>query len=731
MNIEFVEIRNFRKLKSCRVDIAEKETVFVGANNSGKTSAMDALMIFLKKTNAFSTRDFTLSNWKAINALGKSWLTATEAVEYSIKDWEDYLPTLDIWISVKKDEIHYVSHLIPTLDWDGGLIGIRLRFEPKHIEKLHRDYATAYTSAQTVKAGATSLTLWPHSMWDFLERELNSHFEVCAYILNPENLVDPVDGVAQLQIISEDNVPLEKSPFIGLIKIDIINAQRGFSDVNTEGDVVKTAGNLSAQLREYYSRHLNPLEQPTLEDIGALLSIDEAKKSFDAKLKVSFAPSLKELEDLNYPGFNNPTIEISSQVRTIDSINHGSAVQFGVLQKDGDDSDHPLSLPEKYNGLGYQNLISMIFKLICFRDEWMKIGKSAKRSSPDENIGFEPLHLVLIEEPEAHLHAQVQQVFIRRAYNVLRANAHLGDKEQFTTQLIVSTHSNHIAHEIDFTSLRYFKRRSAETGHVPTSTVVNLSKTFGTKNDTTRFAIRYLKTTHCDLFFADAAILIEGSAEKILLPDFIKNYFEKLTTCYISLLEIGGSHAHKLRPLLEDLGITTLIVTDIDSIDPKNHKTSAQPLEAKGYESGNNTLRDWLPKKKNLDELLRLKEKDKQLEKLPIRVCYQYPVKINFNKKSEEVFPNTFEDALVYQNLEIFKKMTGTGILKKFIDAANSTSLDQLKEKMYHAPKGSKKAEFALDILLLENDQKVKPPAYIQEGLQWLNDQLHPKTTTK
>jgi predicted ATP-dependent endonuclease of OLD family len=37
MRISFVEIRNFRKLKSCRVEFSDMQTVFVGANNSGKT----------------------------------------------------------------------------------------------------------------------------------------------------------------------------------------------------------------------------------------------------------------------------------------------------------------------------------------------------------------------------------------------------------------------------------------------------------------------------------------------------------------------------------------------------------------------------------------------------------------------------------------------------------------------------------------------------------------------
>lgn len=62
MRITRIDIQNFRKLKSCRVELAEKETIFVGANNSGKTSAMDALMLFLKKSKRknLSSTDFSL-----------------------------------------------------------------------------------------------------------------------------------------------------------------------------------------------------------------------------------------------------------------------------------------------------------------------------------------------------------------------------------------------------------------------------------------------------------------------------------------------------------------------------------------------------------------------------------------------------------------------------------------------------------------------------------------------
>ena len=178
---------------------------------------------------------------------------------------------------------------------------------------------------------------------------------------------------------------------------------------------------------------------------------------------------------IGYPGVTNPQITISSKVTTTEMLKHDSAVQYSLGEK-----EEGFMLPEKYNGLGYQNLISIVFDLITFRDGWMRKGKA---SSTDEII--EPLQLVLVGEPEAHLHVQVQQVFIRKAYSILRNHEKLGDNNLFSTQLVISTHSSHIAREENFANLRYFKRlpKGFEC-KVATSKVVNLSDMFGKEDDT-------------------------------------------------------------------------------------------------------------------------------------------------------------------------------------------------------------------------------------------------------
>ena len=732
MHIAFVEIQNFRKLKACRVEIAQQETIFVGANNSGKTSAMDALILFLERSRHkdIATTDFTLSNWISLDQLGTQWVAAAdnEKPDLAVDAFLPLLPSIDVWLAVDGKDLHRVAHLLPTLDWTPEeLLGVRLVLAPRNMEQLYKDFRSAYRSARDAESASTEaeslLSLWPTSMRDFLDRQLRSQFEVQSYILDPTQCQDPVQGIATPQLLPPDSHPLNKDPYDGLIKIDVITAQRGFSDPKTEDESPSGFASLSTQLRSYFSKHLNPSEAPDASDIEALEAIEAAKTVFNEKLTTSFEPAIGELEGLNYPGFSDPRISIRSKIDPRDSLDHETAVQFDLPGADS------LSLPEKYNGLGYQNLISMVFNLIRFRDEWMRVGKAAKHQDT-KDAAIELLHLVLVEEPEAHLHAQVQQVFIKKAYKVLRNHFALEDSS-FSTQLIVSTHSSHIAHELDFSCLRYFRREPAtENEKIPTATVVNLSQTFGNHDETSKFSTRYLRTTHCDLFFADAAILVEGSAERMLIPHFIREKFtEGLDQNYISILEIGGAHAHRLKPLLDTLGLLSLVVTDLDSIH-KADTARARPERDKGYRTGNTTLKDWVPEMELLDDLLDLADDAKQTADGLVRVAYQNPITVEYKDGEDlgEAIPYTFEDSLAFTNLALFRGYTEPkGLLKKLQAALLNDTLEEASNDMFlNLEKGSK-AEMALELLYLSEPDQLEPPSCIADGLKWLEKNLEEK----
>ena len=140
MNIAFVEIQNFRKLKSCRVEIASQETILVGANNSGKTSAMDSMILFLKKSH--------------INQIGMRWASAEDenTTDLTLGQWLPYLPSIDIWLDANDADIHHIIHLLPILDWTpDNQLGVRLVFAPRNVEKLYKEFRDAYQSARDIE----------------------------------------------------------------------------------------------------------------------------------------------------------------------------------------------------------------------------------------------------------------------------------------------------------------------------------------------------------------------------------------------------------------------------------------------------------------------------------------------------------------------------------------------------------------------------------------------------
>jgi predicted ATP-dependent endonuclease of OLD family len=749
VHIDYIEIANFRKLLSVRVDLAKETTLFVGANNSGKTSAMLALRRFLiEKGKRFKTQDFTLSHWDAIDAIGNAWEQTpdSEIPAFFAEDWAAYLPALDLWLNVGKGELNYVSGLLPTLDWDGGLLGVRIRLEPEDVGALYREYRAAikdvrelHTAAKALapqQAQQKKLNLWPINLTSFLGRKLGDHFVIRAYLLDPSKVKEPLNGQARPQSLPEGAVALDADPLKGLIKVNEVPAQRGFgesdsADINGNLSPNKEGHKLSDQLRTYYNKHLDPFSTPDITDLAALQAIEAAQEAFDTRLHESFAGAFTEVEGMGYPGVFDPKLKIATKLKTTDGLDHEAAVSFEIQMVENGAAKVPLlRLPESYNGLGYQNLISMIFRLMSFRDAWMRVGKASKTAT---ELTIEPIHLVLVEEPEAHLHAQVQQVFIKKAYSVLRAHKDLRENSHLKTQLIVSSHSSHVAHETSFSCLRYFRRLPAGMGaNVPVSTVVNLSKVFGEGTDTERFVTRYLRAHHCDLFFADAVIMVEGPAEKMLVPNFIRQKFKFLTQCYVTVLEINGSHSHRLKELIEALGLLTLIITDIDAAGNIGGK-GVIPERGKNQKTGNTALRTWVPSIEDINALLDATQDKKILKRdelFSVRAAYQIPVNVTASdgKTIEEALPSTFEDSLAFENLGFFKTLEGNGMVRKFreaISSANNTTA--LSAAFFDALDGGDKAAFALDVIWSEDFENLKCPIYIREGLSWLEERLHKK----
>lgn len=165
------------------------------------------------------------------------------------------------------------------------------------------------------------------------------------------------------------------------------------------------------------------------------------------------------------------------------------------------------------NSLGFNNLIYIASILAEL---------SLVATAQDEDNGF--FHLLLIEEPEAHLHPQLQQ----RLLGYLLETA-----KKESVQVIVTTHSTVLASAVPVNSLIH-----VACNPDPTATPLSLC---GLSTDSQNFINRWLDVTKSNLLFARGLIFVEGIAEAIVLPELAKFVLKNQLKGKNTLSDLGVS----------------------------------------------------------------------------------------------------------------------------------------------------------------------------------------------
>lgn len=203
----------------------------------------------------------------------------------------------------------------------------------------------------------------------------------------------------------------------------------------------------------------------------------------------------------------------------------------------------PMADPSRAHtrGLGSNNLLFMACELLLLAAE---------------SDGFP---LLLIEEPEAHLHPQRQL----RLMSFLQAQAAKERPDGQTIQIIVTTHSPNLASELPLSHLALIEGGRA----FPLSE----GKTKLSKSDY-RFLERFLDVTKANLFFARAVLIVEGDAENILLPVIARLLGRDFSEFGVSVVNVGGVGLGRYGRVFmrEDpdadgeIGIRVACITDMD-----------------------------------------------------------------------------------------------------------------------------------------------------------------------
>ena len=187
-------------------------------------------------------------------------------------------------------------------------------------------------------------------------------------------------------------------------------------------------------------------------------------------------------------------------------------------------------------GLGSNNLLFMACELLLLAQE-------------DEGN-----KLLLIEEPEAHLHTQ-------RQLRVMRSLQEQAKEKGI--QIIVTTHSPNLASAIELDNIvmihtgRAFSMAEGQTELEPSDY---------------RFLERFLDVTKANLFFAHGVVIVEGDAENILLPALAKLVGRDFTEHGISVVNVGGVGLRRYARIFQrkdakkdaQLNIPVACITDMD-----------------------------------------------------------------------------------------------------------------------------------------------------------------------
>lgn len=728
MHLHSYRIKNYRRLRDVYIELAPDISIFVGSNNSGKTSATQALYAFASSSkDRFSLYDFSSICWTTLDAIGNLPELDAEQPE---------LPaiSLDLWFEVVASDLYLVIPLLPSTAWQGTQVGMRIEFAPRNSLELLGKFRAARVEAQTKAAALThrvneKYVPWPKSLTDYLKDKLQSEFEFKYYALDRAQFDDvhqPKEGYVPL--------PLGKDPggasiLKSLIKVDNVSAQRHLADPAAgTGLAGGRSEDLSKRLSRFYKRNLDQRQ----EDHSALRALFDSEMGLNEHLADVFKDTLDRLSRLGYPGLHNPRLEIKSALNPATIMSTQDARVHYVL---GDGAE-TLRLPDIYNGLGFKNLIYMVVEILDHHARWV----ADKEQRP-------PLHLIFIEEPEVHLHAQLQQVFIRNVLELTKNDE--GDGGAFQSQTVVTTHSPHILYERGFQPIRYFKRQNI--GGEQTTEVLNLSAFYSATPNERDFLQRYLKLTHCDLFFADAAILVEGNVERLLLPVMIEEEAEaaSLRSACLCILEVGGAFGHRFKTLIEFLGLVALVITDLDSVKPvaagEENEDEDTEFEVPGAEAGerpvkkcgkaclpsepgaltsNQTLIQWLPRKQTVAELLAATDAEKLYETeggdgCKVRVAYQIPTNVTWNRKITSLCGRTLEEAFGLENSSWCQAEARRHLGLKL--RGNFETPSDLASGLHKRVNGKSfdKTKFALGILT-ERPANWNVPLYIKEGLRWL-----------
>ena len=692
MKIKKIEVENFRLLKTFSMDLEDELSLVIGKNNTGKTSILSVLDKFINEKSRFSYDDFNIDFKNEIEGLIKSGDVPDEFLSKGIK--------LKVYIEYSDtDDLSNVSRVLMDLDPDNNNIVLGFEYTVSYDDflRIKADYAgfAASENAKNVKKKEYK----PRELKYFLKQNLEAYFKIHKFSFEYDTATNKITDTKPIDLVSE-NINLKD-----IISFKYISARRDVTNKEKENTLSKQTSSL------YKKKEDSSDKTQATEDFKDQLS--ETDSTLSEIYKDLFKDVIKKVQDFGGVKLNDTDIEIISTLQHRELLEGNTTVVYTH-------DDH--KLPEHYNGLGYMNLISMIFEIEILVQDF----KKDKDKKPAD------INLLIIEEPEAHTHPQMQYVFIKNIKKLLKEGVKRDDGINRPLQYIITTHSSHIVADSDFNDIKYLK--AIAKNDVNAKNLKDLVALYDKDPKHYQFLKQYLTISRAEIFFADKAVLIEGDTERILIPTFMRKVdleevvrleaegnadtFLPLLSQNISIIEVGA-YSHIFEKFIDFLGIKSLILTDIDAIKVTGKNTKgddvwgACPVK-EGTKTSNSAIGHFL-NAVTWEDLKALPVGGRTIivGSSTICICYQ--------QEENTYHARSFEDAFIHLNRAFVKENKDT-----FQGIKNASDFDDDAKSPYDLADKcvKKKTHFALDILYHsdENFSNWNIPAYIKNGLLWLKE---------